>query len=35
MEAGHAEPNLTLPLGAAAILDADHRSLRIESATVD
>jgi muramoyltetrapeptide carboxypeptidase len=35
MEAGHAEPNLTLPLGAAALLDAGQGSLRFESATLD
>jgi len=35
MEAGHADPNLTLPLGAATLLDADQQFLRIESATVE
>jgi muramoyltetrapeptide carboxypeptidase len=35
MEAGHADPNRTLPLGAAAVLDADRRSLSFERATVD
>ena len=33
MEAGHAEPNLTLPLGVKALLDADRGSLRFECAT--
>jgi muramoyltetrapeptide carboxypeptidase len=35
LEAGHAEPNLTLPLGAAALLDADQQSLRIDRATME
>jgi muramoyltetrapeptide carboxypeptidase len=35
MEVGHAHTNLTLPLGAAALLDADQQSLSIESATTD
>jgi muramoyltetrapeptide carboxypeptidase len=33
IEAGHAEPNLTLPLGIHAVLDADQRVLRFECAT--
>ncbi len=33
MEAGHTEPNLTLPLGVKALLDADRRSLSFECAT--
>jgi muramoyltetrapeptide carboxypeptidase len=33
LEAGHCEPNLTLPLGAMALLDADDRSLSIEKPT--
>jgi len=35
MEAGHADPNRTLPIGAAAVLDADRRTLSFERATVD
>jgi muramoyltetrapeptide carboxypeptidase len=31
--AGHAEPNLTLPLGVPAVLDADRRTLSVECAT--
>jgi muramoyltetrapeptide carboxypeptidase len=33
MDAGHAEPNLTLPLGARAVLDAGRGSLAFECAT--
>jgi muramoyltetrapeptide carboxypeptidase len=33
MEAGHAEPNLTLPLGIKAVLDADRGLLAFECAT--
>lgn len=33
VEAGHTEPNLTLPLGARARLDAGRRTLAFESAT--
>jgi muramoyltetrapeptide carboxypeptidase len=33
LEAGHTEPNLTLPLGVKAVLDADRRSLGFECAT--
>jgi muramoyltetrapeptide carboxypeptidase LdcA involved in peptidoglycan recycling len=33
MEAGHAEPNLTLPLGIKAVLDADRGLLTFECAT--
>lgn len=33
LEAGHTEPNLTLPLGVKAVLDADRRFLRCECAT--
>jgi muramoyltetrapeptide carboxypeptidase len=32
VEAGHSEPNLTLPLGLRVVLDADARELRFESA---
>jgi muramoyltetrapeptide carboxypeptidase LdcA involved in peptidoglycan recycling len=35
MESGHTEPNLTLPLGVRAKLDADERALRFECATED
>jgi muramoyltetrapeptide carboxypeptidase len=35
VEAGHAEPNLTLPLGARAMLDAGRRTLEFECATED
>jgi muramoyltetrapeptide carboxypeptidase len=35
MEAGHCDPNLTLPLGVRAELDADKRLLRFECATRD
>jgi len=31
--AGHAEPNLTLPLGIKAVLDADRQALSFECAT--
>jgi len=33
VESGHTEPNLTLPLGARAVLDAVHRTLEFECAT--
>lgn len=33
VEAGHTEPNLTLPLGARAVLDAGRRTLEFECAT--
>jgi muramoyltetrapeptide carboxypeptidase len=33
IEAGHSEPNLTLPLGIQAVLDADQRVLRFECPT--
>lgn len=33
MEAGHSDPNLTLPLGVRAELDAEGRTLRFECAT--
>lgn len=33
VESGHTEPNLTLPLGARAVLDTVHRTLEFECAT--
>jgi len=33
LPAGHSEPNLTLPLGISAVLDADRQALSIECAT--
>jgi muramoyltetrapeptide carboxypeptidase len=33
LQAGHAEPNLTLPLGISAVLDADRQALSFECAT--
>jgi muramoyltetrapeptide carboxypeptidase len=33
LEAGHAEPNLTLPLGINAVLDAERQTLSFECAT--
>ena len=35
VEAGHSDPNLTIPFGVRAVLDADSRTLRFERATVD
>lgn len=35
IDAGHSEPNLTLPFGVPSVLDADSRILRFERATVD
>lgn len=32
-EAGHTDPNLTLPLGVEAVLDAGERTLRVETGT--
>ena len=34
-EAGHTDPNLTIPLGARAVLDAGERTVRIDPGTCD
>jgi muramoyltetrapeptide carboxypeptidase len=35
VDAGHSEPNLTIPFGVPAVLDTESRMLSFETATVD